>query len=184
MLSCSVFDAYTILRSAPAGSEEWNNAMNASIVVRLPPNTHPLPLTYIRSSMGALFTNTCSDSLRHKQWNNVAGYSLCFGNGLSKISMFLFYMDVSPISWHKWLSCVLIGVVSTYSLVVSILVALSLAGVRPDIGYGKTLTSAYAWLNFSVDVAILLMPLALIAPLRLGWRGKVSLSLLFATGLR
>lgn len=136
------------------------------------------------TSICARFINTRSDSSTHQQWNNVAGYSLCFGNGLSKISMFLFYMDVSPVAWHKWLSYVLMGVVSTYSLVVSILVALSLAGVRPDIGYGKTITSTYAWLNFSVDVAILLMPLAMIAPLHLGWRGKISLSLLFATGLR
>ncbi|EMR66548.1 putative integral membrane protein [Eutypa lata UCREL1] len=114
------------------------------------------------------------------------------GVGFAKLSILLFYLRLSPQQWFCNFVYGLIGTVSCYSL---IYVFLNIFPCRPvaaawdlTIEQSKCIDPWNAYyalsiLNILMDVATLVLPVPVVAALRMPIRQKISLILLFATGI-
>lgn len=112
--------------------------------------------------------------------------------GFSKLSILLFYLRLSPQQWFCNFVYGLIATVSCYSV---IYVFLNIFPCRPvaaawDLNIEES-TCIDAWnayyalsiFNILMDVATLMLPIPVVVALRMPPKQKVSLILLFATGI-
>jgi hypothetical protein len=118
-------------------------------------------------------------------------YSLSLA--FSKISILLLYLRLSPVRWFRVLVWLLLCVVVTYALVYNII---SVFGCRPIAATWdlKLLASAKCMdqltkymalsiLNIIIDVFELLLPIPVVLPLQMPLKQKLSICLVFATGV-
>ncbi|RYP69772.1 hypothetical protein DL771_005881 [Monosporascus sp. 5C6A] len=112
--------------------------------------------------------------------------------GFAKVSILLFYLRLSPQRWFHIVVYTLIGAVSCYS---TVYLLLNIFPCRPiaaawDRNIEKK-TCLDAWkaywalsiFNILMDVATLMLPIPVIAPLNMPKKQKISVCLLFATGI-
>lgn len=118
-------------------------------------------------------------------------YSLSLA--FSKISILFLYLRLSTVQWFRILVWMLLGVVVSYAIIYNFV---SFFGCRPiPATWDMTLRAtadcmddyvkymALSVLNIVIDVFELALPIPIVLPLQMSNRQKISVCLMFATGI-
>lgn len=105
--------------------------------------------------------------------------------------MIVLYLRLSPHEWLRWTCFICIGIVTSYSVTAALVESLAcrpLQGIVDEsldaICYDSyPAYIALSCLNIVMDVVILILPVPLVTQMQLPMRQKISLILLFATGI-
>lgn len=110
---------------------------------------------------------------------------------LAKTSMLVLYLRLSPHRWFRWTCYVSLAIITCYSVTAALVESLAcrpLRGIIDESMDAECYDSYPAYialssLNIVMDVVILLLPIPLVLQMQLPTRQKISLILLFATGI-
>jgi hypothetical protein len=118
------------------------------------------------------------------QYNLLAGMAFMITLALARLSILVFYLQLSPIRYFHYLVYTLITFVCVYTgafLVVSCLLLDPAAG-GPVREADNVISLFYGICNILIDVCMLLMPLLVVVPLQMSTRRKMSLLALLTAG--
>ncbi|ROT41304.1 hypothetical protein SODALDRAFT_376997 [Sodiomyces alkalinus F11] len=103
----------------------------------------------------------------------------------SKLSILAFYLRLSPARWFRLLVWALMGAISAYSVAYVLISIFTSAAPQSGLAGTSPLTSymVLSVANIVMDVCTLALPIPVVAPLQMARRQKLSLLLLFATGV-
>ncbi|KAH8652099.1 hypothetical protein BX600DRAFT_516178 [Xylariales sp. PMI_506] len=125
-------------------------------------------------------------------YNTIASCTYALSIMFSKLSILLFYRRLSPQRWFSWSTYALIIASVTYSVIYVFVTMLPCTPVSAlydlTIVSSKCLNSWSAYLSLSIlnivmDFIILALPIPVVLPLKMEKRQKLSLILLFGTGI-
>ncbi|KAI1391017.1 uncharacterized protein F4822DRAFT_395204 [Hypoxylon trugodes] len=109
----------------------------------------------------------------------------------AKMSMLVLYLRLAPHEWFRWTCFTCIGVIACYSVTAAFVESLAcrpLQGIVDESLDAECYDSYPAYitlssLNIGIDIIILLLPIPLVIRMQLPTRQKISVILLFATGI-
>lgn len=115
-------------------------------------------------------------------------YAIC--NGLTKLALLSFYLQISPQRWFRVSVWATIGIVVTYSPVITLLLIFSCRPVRMSWDSSMTgdcidrpaLYIATALANIVTDVILFILPSKMLLGLRMKWSQKAIAMFVFALG--
>ncbi|KAI2621714.1 hypothetical protein GGR54DRAFT_599464, partial [Hypoxylon sp. NC1633] len=124
-------------------------------------------------------------------WGLAAYLSFIFSVSFAKMSMLVLYLRLAPHTWFRWTCYICIAIITCYSVTAALVESLA---CRPLEGIINESLDAVCYdsypayislssLNIGIDIIILLLPIPLVAQMQLPNRQKVSVCLLFATGI-
>ncbi|OTA92658.1 hypothetical protein M434DRAFT_396323 [Hypoxylon sp. CO27-5] len=121
----------------------------------------------------------------------LAYLSFILSVSLAKMSMLVLYLRLSPHTWVRWTCYSCLVIIACYSIVASLVESLAcrpLQGIIDESLDAECYDSYPAYislssLNIGIDVVILLLPIPLVIRMQLPIRQKISVILLFATGI-
>ncbi|OTB07811.1 hypothetical protein M426DRAFT_317702 [Hypoxylon sp. CI-4A] len=121
----------------------------------------------------------------------LAYLSFIFSVSFAKVSMLVLYLRLAPHTWFRWTCYTCIAIIGCYSIVAALVESLA---CRPLEGIINESLDAVCYdsypayitlssLNIGIDIIILLLPIPLVLRMQLPRRQKISVILLFATGI-
>jgi hypothetical protein len=125
------------------------------------------------------------------QYNIISTGTYALSIMFSKLSILFFYLRLSPQSWFRWCTYVLISASIIYSLTYVFLNIFPCSPIEAAWDYSiRNSTCLDPWtaywaisiLNIVMDFCTLVLPIPVVLPLQMEKRQKISLILLFATG--
>lgn len=112
-------------------------------------------------------------------------------NGFTKLSLLTFYLHLSPQKWFRMAVWGSIGVVSVYTIVITLMMFFQCNPIRKSFDFSVTggsctdagiLYMATAVSNIITDVILFLLPIPMVLKLRMGTGQKVGAIVIFAIG--
>ncbi|KAI6089435.1 hypothetical protein F4821DRAFT_256857 [Hypoxylon rubiginosum] len=118
----------------------------------------------------------------------LAYLSFILSVSFAKMSMLVLYLRLAPHAWFRYTCYSCIAIIACYSLTAAFVESLAcrpLQGIVDESLDAECYDSypAYIALNIGIDVIILLLPIPLVLRMQLPKKQKVSVILLFATGI-
>ncbi|KAI2473895.1 hypothetical protein F4781DRAFT_379269 [Annulohypoxylon bovei var. microspora] len=121
----------------------------------------------------------------------LAYLSFILSVSFAKMSMLVLYLRLAPHMWFRWTCYICIAIIASYSVTAALVESLA---CRPLQGIVDESIDAICYdsypayislssLNIGIDIIILLLPIPLVIRMQLPRRQKVSVILLFATGI-
>ncbi|KAI1462334.1 hypothetical protein F4805DRAFT_474313 [Annulohypoxylon moriforme] len=118
----------------------------------------------------------------------LAYLSFILSVSFAKMSMLVLYLRLAPHMWFRWTCYICIAIIASYSITAALVESLAcrpLEGIVDESLDAQCYDSypAYISLNIGIDIIILLLPIPLVIRMQLPKRQKISVILLFATGI-
>ncbi|KAI1100726.1 hypothetical protein F4804DRAFT_318095 [Jackrogersella minutella] len=121
----------------------------------------------------------------------LAYLSFIFSVSFAKMSMLVLYLRLAPHMWFRWTCYICIGIIASYSVTAALVESLACRPLEGIINESLDATCYDSYpayislssLNIAIDIIILLLPIPLVIRMQLPIRQKISVILLFATGI-
>ncbi|ORY58139.1 uncharacterized protein BCR38DRAFT_77195 [Pseudomassariella vexata] len=126
---------------------------------------------------------TEENNRRFEIYNAVTGIAFTTALALSKLSILVFYLRLSPVRSHRYPVYILMSLLCLYTLGCNIFSLLIFSPLAQKVKDADTIfTPLYAIGNIVIDFCILLLPIRAVLPLQMSAKRKVLVLMIFTTG--